>query len=145
MPDQNSPRVPALAGLSGQSIPPEPAPAANVTAGSPSGRLPHRSVDHVPIVPLGLALQVLEHAPVLLVHVRAVGVLAIGLFALEYDAEPDLVGVLGAAEGRVIKPARGRISLERSHLLHELLLVAGLDQVSRDRAKHHVSPPPLRS
>src|SRR5437667_12385762 len=102
MPDQNSPRVPALAGLSGQSIPPEPAPAANVTAGSAFGRLPHRFVDHVPVVPLGLALQVLAHAPVLLVHVRAVGVLALGLFALEYDAEPDLVAVLRAPDGPLI-------------------------------------------
>src|SRR3989454_4952624 len=140
MPDQNSPRVSALAGLSGHSIPPEPAPAANVTAGSGFGRLPHRFVDYVPVVPLGLALQVLEHAPVLLVHVRAVGVLAIGLFALEYDAEPDLVGVLGAAEGRVIQPARGRISLERSHLVHQLPRVARLHQGSRDSAKHPDSP-----
>src|SRR5437667_11671906 len=130
MPDQNSPRVPALAGLSGQSIPPEPAPAANVTAGSAFGRLPHRFVDHVPIVPLGLALQVLEHAPVLLVHVRAVGVLAIGLFALEYDPEPDLVGVLGTAECRVIQPARGRIYHERSHILPDLPLADDLKQVS---------------
>src|SRR5206468_9290016 len=96
----------------------------------------------MPVVPLGLTLQMLEHPSVFLVHIRTVGVLAIRLLAFEDDAEPDLVGVLGAAKGRVVEPARGRISLERPHLLHQLLLVAGLDEISRDGAKHHLNPPP---
>src|SRR6266550_2432271 len=76
------------------------------------GRLPHRLVDHVPVVPLRLTLQVLERLPVLAVHVGAVRVLPVRLLALEDHAQPDLVRILCAAEGRVVDPARGRIILE---------------------------------
>src|SRR5207237_8153412 len=76
------------------------------------GRLPHRLVDHLPVVPLRLTLQVLEHLPVLAVHVGAVRVLPVRLFALEDHAQPDLVRILCAAAGRFVDPARGRIILE---------------------------------
>src|SRR2546426_10219431 len=118
-----------------------PAPLAVVPRTLALGCLPHRFMDHVPVVPLRLTLQVLEHLPVLAVHVRAVRILPVRLLALQDHAQPDLARILCAAEGRVVHPARGRVILKRAHVLHELLGVPGLDPISSDRPKHLTSPP----
>ncbi len=98
--------------------------------------LPHRLVDHVAVVPLGLAFEVLEHPLVVLVHLRAVRVLAVDVLALEDDAEPKLVGVLGGAENRVLDPACRRVGLEPGHLLHESVGMSWLQSIPGDCPKH---------
>src|SRR6266480_3710902 len=89
------------------------------------------------VVPLRLTLEMLEHLSVLAIHLRAVGILPVSLFALKHHAEPDLMGVVSAAKRRVVQPSSGRVPLERSHLIHQLLLMSRLDPVPRDGAKHH--------
>src|SRR5207249_2365782 len=80
---------------------------------------------------------VLEHFLVVAVHLRAVRVLAVDVLALEDDAEPDLVGVLGGPEHRVVDPAVWRVVLELGHLLHERVGVSWLELIPGDRSEHH--------
>ena len=49
-------------------------------------------MNDVAVVPFGFGLHVLEHPPVFLVHLRAIGALSVGLFTLEDDAQPELIG-----------------------------------------------------
>src|SRR2546426_3583557 len=99
--------------------------------------LAHRLVDNVAVMPLGLAFEVLEHPLVVPVHLRAVRVLAVNVFALEDDAEPQLVGVLGGTEHRVVDPAFWRVGLEPGHLLHERVGMSWLQSISGNRSEHH--------
>src|SRR5438552_5194877 len=94
-------------------------------------------MDHVAVMPLRLAFEVLEHLLVVAVHLRAVRVLAVDVLALEDDAEPDLVGVLGGPEHRVVDPAVWRVVLELGHLLHERVGVSWLQLIPRDRSEHY--------
>src|SRR5438093_12521645 len=94
-------------------------------------------MDHVAVMPLGLAFEVLEHFLVVAVHLRAVRVLAVDVLALEDDAEPDLVGVLGGPEHRVVDPAGCWGALEVGHLLHEPVRVSWLELIPADRSDPH--------
>src|SRR6266568_2992101 len=88
-------------------------------------------------MPLRLALEVLEHLPVVAVHLRAVRVLAVNVLALEDDAEPNLVGVLCGPEHGVVEPALRRVVLEPGHLLDERVGVSWLQLIPGDRPEHH--------
>src|SRR3989454_4858281 len=123
-----------------------PAPrAASSSPASLAGRhLAHRLVNDVPVVPLRLRFEVLQQAFVLTVHLRAIRVFLVRRLAVEDDAEPDLVRVLGAAKDRVVYPAFWRRVLELLHVRCQLLVVPGLHAVPGDRVEslcHRLKPP----
>src|SRR5207249_12042862 len=66
--------------------------------------LTHRLVDDVAVVPLRLRLQVLEHRPISLIHLRALRVLLVQVLVLEDHAHPDLARIGVATKDRGVDP-----------------------------------------
>src|SRR6266851_7560350 len=97
-------------------------------------------MDHVAVVPLRLNLEMLQHPTVFGVHLRAVSVLLVGIFAVEDDAYPDLVRVGRAAEDRVVNPACRWGLLKSFHVPDELVLMSRFHGVLGNRAVH-LKPP----